>query len=70
MSSLSTVKDLYFFLMGYRYYSEPYPVSCLTDTRTSDGEDNYVMTGLYRGHEVPPFRALAAKKWKQTHPWN
>ena len=35
MLSLSIVKDLQFLPKGYRQISEPYPVSCLTDTETS-----------------------------------
>ena len=32
--SLSVIKDLQFFLKGYGRYSEPHPVSSLTDTAT------------------------------------
>ena len=55
MLSLSRVKDLWFFLKGYREYSEPYPMSRLIDAETPGGEVNYMMTRLYPGHELPQF---------------
>ena len=54
MQSSSIVKDLQFFLKGCRQ-SEPYPVSCLRDTKTRGGEITYMMSRLYLGHELPQF---------------
>ena len=56
------------FLKGYRYYSEPYPVSSLIDTKTPGGEVNYMMTRLYPWHKLLQFQELASKKWKQMDP--
>ena len=50
---------------GYREYPEPHPMSYLTGTKTSGGEVNCMMTGLYSGHEFPQFWELASirNKW-------
>ena len=68
MLSLSRVKDLWFFLKGYREYSEPYPMSCLINTKTPGGKVNYLMTRLCPGHELPQFQELTTKKREQMHP--
>ena len=30
-------------------------MSCLVDTKTTGGKDNYMMTRLFLGHELPQF---------------
>ena len=42
-------------------------MSCLIATKTSAGV-NYTMTRLDPGHELPPFRELAAKRWEHADP--
>ena len=53
MLSLRTIKNLQFFLKGYREYSDLYPVSCTIDTRTPGRKVNYMMTRLYPEYELP-----------------
>ena len=62
MMMLSRVKDLQFFHKGCKWFSEPHPLSCLTDTKTPGGEVSYIMTRLYPRHKLPQFRELASEK--------
>ena len=43
-------------------------MSCFIDTKTPGGEDNYTMTRLYPGHELPQFQGLITKKFEQMDP--
>ena len=68
MQSLSIVRDLWFFLKGCRWYSGPYPVSCLIGSKAPGGEVNYRMTRRYPGREGPQLREWATNKQEQTDP--
>ena len=66
--SLNIVKNLQFYLKGCRYYSEPYLVRRLINTKTPGEEVNCMMTRLYPGLELAQFQELITKNWEQTDP--
>ena len=44
-------------------------MSCLIETETPGGEANYMMSRLYRWHELRQFWELGSKKWNKLT-WN